>query len=85
MAMIYIPFLWYFFLSQRMKNGINGIEFLLEESLSVEDRIKIGRISWFLVIVKKYLLIRNIYALYFIAVTIVVISCECFQDNGKYM
>lgn len=53
----------------------NGIELLKEESLSVEERIKIGWISWFLDIVKKYLMVRNIYALYFVGVTIVAISC----------
>lgn len=63
----------------------NGIELLKEESLSVEERIKIGRISWFLDMVKKYLLVRNIYVLYFVGVTIVVISCECFGENNKNM
>jgi len=35
--------------------------------------------------VKKYLLLRNIYILYFIAVTITIIVSDSFKDFGKYM
>jgi hypothetical protein len=63
----------------------NALELLTDIDLDVEERIKINRISWFLGLVRKYLLFRNIYILYFIAIAITIMATDSFKSFGSYM